>query len=41
MINISRTTSTDKDFLALIKLLDADLKKRYPDIQDQYEELVC
>ena len=38
MIKISHTTSKDNSFLTLIKLLDAELWQRYPEIQNQYEE---
>jgi len=36
MIQISHTDSSDKDFLYLIQLLDAELNHRYPEIQHQY-----
>lgn len=38
MIRISRTNSTDKDFLSLVTLLDAELWQRYPEIQHLYKE---
>lgn len=33
---IKRTTSTDPDFVALVKRLDADLLARYGEVQDMY-----
>lgn len=36
-MQIKRTTGGDKDFLGLVKLLDEDLWKRYPQTQQLYE----
>jgi len=36
---IRRTTSTDADFLALVRRLDADLRDRYGALQDTYAPL--
>jgi len=40
MVTTRRTTSTDKDFLKLIKLLDNELWNRYPELQVEYEQHV-
>jgi putative acetyltransferase len=39
MITIKRTTSDDKDFLTLVKLLDADLEGRYGELQKNFTPL--
>ncbi len=38
-MTLKRTTSSDKDFLALVDKLNAELWLRYPDIQAEYEPL--
>ncbi|KAF0142933.1 MAG: N-acetyltransferase GCN5 [Stygiobacter sp.] len=36
-MHIKRTTGSDKDFLELVKLLNEDLRKRYPKTRHLYE----
>lgn len=39
MIELKRTSSEDVDFAALIRLLDQELERRYPDTRDFFQPL--
>ena len=38
MFELKRTNNEDPDFIYLVPLLDKDLRNRYQDLQDQYDQ---